>query len=175
MDETHLVATVRNLVKDYIGKDNCLVLLAQCMSNDPGVSSAAELVEQMDAKERCIGMNELLDGDRTTANVSLGVLTKPDLLTHSGNFPQWKRVLDNSTFSLKHKYFVTKQPDQDGLDRGVGHAEARAQEKGFFETKEPWASEFAEFSDRFGTERLQSALSEKLTIQILDRYVSVRP
>lgn len=56
MDEMHLVATVRNLVKEYIGKDNSLVLLAQSMNNDPNVSSAAELVEQMNAKERCIGM-----------------------------------------------------------------------------------------------------------------------
>ncbi|KAI9794608.1 MAG: hypothetical protein M1816_004495 [Peltula sp. TS41687] len=153
MHETHLVATVRNLVNDYIEKDNSLILLAQSMNNDPNVSSAAQLVEEMgeDTKKRCIG-----------------VLTKPDLIGHKKTFPLWKKVLDNSTFSLGHKYFVTKQPDQDSLEDNITHADAREQEKDFFETKEPWATEFAEFSERFGTERLQTALSEKLTFQILN-------
>lgn len=116
-----------------------------------------------------------LRGRRPRLTSSLGVLTKPDLIGHRKTFPLWKKVLDNSNFSLKHKYYVTKQPDQDCLDSGVDHAEARVREKEFFETVEPWASEFAEFSERFGTERLQSALSEKLTFQILARWVSVGP
>lgn len=87
----------------------------------------------------------------------------------------WQSVLKNEKFRLKHGYFVTRQPDQDLLDQGVTHAEARVYEKEFFSTKEPWAIEFASFSDRFGTEHLQTTLSEKLTVQYLKKYVIINP
>lgn len=96
----------------------------------------------------------------------LGVLTKADLIEQSG-FNDWRKVLDNSAFCLKYGYYVTKQPNQTMLKQRLKHADARAIEKEFFETEDPWASEFAEFSERFGTERLQSELSNLLTLQIL--------
>lgn len=52
----HLVDLVKNLVQEYIKTENCLVLLAQAMSNDPNLSTAAGLVVTMKAQDRCIGM-----------------------------------------------------------------------------------------------------------------------
>ncbi|KAI9810799.1 MAG: hypothetical protein M1826_003459 [Phylliscum demangeonii] len=151
--ELHLVSMVKDLAKEYIGTDNSLVLLAQSLSNDANVSSASELVEEMDAGGRCVG-----------------VLTKPDLIGHKSTYASWANILRGEAFTMKHGYFVTKQPDQDALDCGVTHLEARRDEALFFATREPWCSEFAGFTHLFGTERLQTALSEKLTIQIMAWY-----
>lgn len=77
-------------------------------------------------------------------------------------WPLWRDVLNDAKFAVKHRYFVTKQPDQDMLDRGITHAEARALEQEFFATQEPWATEFACFRDRFGTRNLVETLAKKL-------------
>ncbi len=110
----------------------------------------------------------------TSDLVSQGVLTKPDRLPPGSSIKECRRILRGEIFHLGHGYFVTKQPSQLLLDRGITHAEARMDESRFFETTEPWKSEFAEFKDRFGTSRLQTALSHKLTAQILSRYIHMR-
>ncbi|KAI9887718.1 MAG: hypothetical protein M1823_000467 [Watsoniomyces obsoletus] len=147
-----LVELVRNLLKEYVKTNNSLVLIALPMTQDLDTSAASGLIREMGAEGRC-----------------MGVLTKPDLgLTGPpSGWPLWEKVLRNDHFSLFHGYYVTRQPAQQQLEDGISHAEARLQETDFFKNTSPWKDEFVEFSERFGTERLQSALSEKLVSQYL--------
>lgn len=91
----------------------------------------------------------------------VGALTKPDTVC-SGEFQQWIDILRGKAHKLKHGYFVTKQPSQDQLVRGITHAEARRAEGEFFANNEPWATELKDMSDRFGTVALTKFLAQKL-------------
>ncbi len=68
-------------------------------------------------------------------------------------------MLSGETFRVEHGYYVVKNPGQGSLDEGIDHQQARAEEAAYFATNEPWRTEMAEYSDRFGTARLQAALS----------------
>lgn len=104
--------------------------------------------------------------------LSTGVLTKPDRMPQGDSLALWSAVLSGDKFGVGHGYYVTKQPSQLELNRAINHAEARASERSFFQTHEPWATSFSGFQDRFGTPKLQQALSKKLTEQIRARLVS---
>lgn len=142
-DERYLVALVENLAKEYIKADNTIVLLTMPMTDDATNSSAARIVRDVrGARER-----------------TLGVLTKPDRI--DGGYEQWQELLSGEKFLLGHGYFVVKN----NSDPGVGHLQAREEEQMFF-AHPPWTSEFAEYGERFGTRRLQAALSSLLLKQI---------
>lgn len=55
MNDLHLVDLVKDLVREYVRNDDCLVLLAQEMNNDPNNSTAGGLIRNMQAADRCIG------------------------------------------------------------------------------------------------------------------------
>ena len=80
-------------------------------------------------------------------------------------------MLSGEKYKVEHGYFVVKNPGQSSLDQGIDHVQARAEETEFFEGNEPWRSELSQFSEHFGTTRLQTVLSRKLTQQIMTRYV----
>ena len=101
----------------------------------------------------------------------LGVLTKPDRIAKGESYQQWANVLNNEEFEVGQGYFVTKQPSQSALDAGLrDHAKAREEEELFFATQEPWATGFSNHRDRFGTRKIQEALSTMLTEQITARW-----
>ncbi|KAI9773011.1 MAG: hypothetical protein M1835_006215 [Candelina submexicana] len=137
--ERYLVDLVAKLVKEYIRADNCINLLTLPMTDDVENSTAYGIIKEEEAEHRTIG-----------------VLTKPDRTQRGDKFDQWKTILDGKEHQLGHGYFVTKQCDQAAIDRGVNHAEARAQETDFFSYTEPWATELAHYNERFGTENLQT-------------------
>ncbi|EEP76383.1 predicted protein [Uncinocarpus reesii 1704] len=142
-DEKYLVTLVENLVKDYIKSDNTIVLLTMPMTDDATNSSAARIVREVrGARER-----------------TLGVLTKPDRI--DCGYEQWEELLSGEKFTLGHKYYVVKN----NADPVVDHANARVEEHLFF-GHPPWTREFAPYSDRFGTRKLQTALSSLLLKQI---------
>ncbi|KAJ5216073.1 uncharacterized protein N7498_002480 [Penicillium cinerascens] len=143
--ETYLVTLVENLVKQYVSEENCIVLLTLSMTDDAGNSKAAGLIGKINgAKER-----------------TLGVLTKPDRLAGFESFAQYNEILEGRVYGLGHGYYVVRNnPDPD-----VPHAVARREEDAFF--ADPfWAGQMAGFQERFGTCRLQVALSAMLMEQI---------
>ncbi|KAF2097762.1 hypothetical protein NA57DRAFT_40341 [Rhizodiscina lignyota] len=147
-DKEYLVDIVRNLAKEYISDDSCLVLLACSMESDIHTSSAGSIVHSLKANDRCIG-----------------VLTKPDRLPSGDPVDIWRDILSGRKFKRGHGYYVTKQPAQTEL--ALGHTEARTLEDEFFASAEPWCSTFADFKHLFGTKHLQQALSRKLASQIM--------
>ena len=78
---------------------------------------------------------------------------------------QWISILDGSRFQLGFGYHVIKN----NPDPTVNHTTARIEESAFFANTEPYATKLADYKDRFGTLQLQSALSQRLTAQILTR------
>lgn len=71
---------------------------------------------------------------------------------------QWTKLIKDESF-----YVVKNNPDVN-----VGPALARLEESAYFSSEEPYASELTQYRDRFGIPNLQSALSAKLTKQILN-------
>ncbi|KAL2002809.1 hypothetical protein VTN02DRAFT_5852 [Thermoascus thermophilus] len=144
-EERYLVTLVENLVKAYISQENCIILLTLPMTDDATNSSAARIIRDVPgAKSR-----------------TLGVLTKPDRVQVGESYDQWTDILGGNKFSLGHGYFVV----MNNPDPGIEHSQARAEETRFF-ASHPWCTEFAEFQERFGTRRLQTALSGLLLDQI---------
>ncbi|KAF2802226.1 P-loop containing nucleoside triphosphate hydrolase protein [Mytilinidion resinicola] len=158
-DKPWLVDIVRNLAAEYIKSPNTIVLLAKSMEGDPHNSSAARLAKEVGAHERCVG-----------------VLTKPDRIPLGDPVDMWRKMLcgDQKTFYLPLGYYVTKQPSQADLDGGIDNVRARQIETMFFSTKEPWATKFAEFKDRFGTFNLQKALSDQLAERMVKNLPKIR-
>lgn len=170
-EERYLVKLVKNLVKEYIKADNCINLLALAMTDDAANSSAMGIIKEIGAQNRTIGTSDYHRLVIRRANPHQGVLTKPDRVQRGESFEQWKMMLSGDKYAVKHGYYVVKNPGQGSLDQGIDHSQARAEEAEYFTGNEPWRSELSTYSERFGTAQLQTALSQKLTAQILTRYV----
>lgn len=145
--EKYLVTLVENLVKEYIEADNCIALLTLPMTDDATNSSAARIIRDV-------------SGARSR---TLGVLTKPDRVQIGEGYNQWCEILRGQKFSVGHGYYVVRN----NPDPLVDHATAREEELHFF-ARPPWTEELSEYGERFGTRRLQAALSKLLFKQIQD-------
>ena len=151
-EESYLVDLVKNLVRQYIKADNCINLLALPMTDDPANSSASRLIRDEEAGARTIG-----------------VLTKPDRVQEAESLEQWVQILAGQRFGLGHGYHIVKN----NPDVTVDHAVARAQEQDFFANSPPWSTTLKKYEHRFGTLQLQTFLSQRLTAQIRDRFVTL--
>ncbi|KAF2452910.1 P-loop containing nucleoside triphosphate hydrolase protein [Lineolata rhizophorae] len=149
--EEYLVHTVRRMASEYMQDEKTIIMLACAMEGDIQNCTAASLVTNVGATRRCIG-----------------VLTKPDRIPAGDPVDQWEEVLNGRKFGLGYSYFVTKQPSTEDLNAGISHQRAREAERVFFATKEPWATRFSQYKERFGTHNLQDRLSELLAKQIFD-------
>ena len=163
-EERYLVGLVKNLVKEYIKSDNCVNLLALPMTDDAANSSAAGIIKEAQAERRTIGKKRLQTTKRQT-NIRPGVLTKPDRVQSGESMEQWTTILNGQRFALGKGYFIVKN----NPDPKVEHAQARAEEVEFFNNTEPYSTDLEKYSHRFGTHRLQAALSHELKAQILTR------
>lgn len=147
---------VKDLVREYAQSDDCLILLAMTMKDDANNQSSFELARRYGV-------------DRT-----IGALTKADTI-EPGTHDAWVDIIRGRSHKLAHGYFVTKQPNHQGLSMGVDGATARRQEREFFETTEPWCTELSDMKERFGTPALASYLAEQLGRLISLRFVSFPP
>jgi hypothetical protein len=105
----------------------------------------------------------------TTANISTGVLTKPDRLLESSCYDILHDVYETKRLPLGHGYFVVRNLDQNQLKERLTHAQARLLEREFFEKAEPFATAFRKHESRFGTWNLQAFLSGKLAEEIMKK------
>ena len=63
-------------------------------------------------------------------------------------------------------YYVVKN----NPDTTVCNITARREEEAYFSEEDPWSTTLSKYKDRFGTAKLVTALSQKLTEQIRTRY-----
>ena len=94
------------------------------------------------------------------------VVTKPDRLQRGESFEQWEQILSGDKYQLGFGYYVVKN----NPDTTVSNTIARREEDTFFSKEEPWSTILSKYGDRFGTSKLVTALSQKLTQQIRTRY-----
>ncbi|RVD89523.1 uncharacterized protein DFL_000527 [Arthrobotrys flagrans] len=153
-EEEYLIKLVRNLVEGYIKQEDCLILLAMTMKDDAVNQSAAQMA-------RKLGPNR-----------TIGALTKPDTVL-GGEHDQWIKILRGHEHRLPHGYFVTRQPSQQQLLKRMSHPEARRLEDDFFNGEDPWNTELADLSERFGTVNLQKYLSKQLANLIRQRLPAI--
>ena len=148
-EEEYLVQLVKNLVTEYIKQETCINILAIPMTDDPANSTAFDIIRRFDAETRTVG-----------------VLTKPDRIQLDESRDQWTDILKGQKFKLGFGYFVVKN----NPDTRVDNATARQEELAFFR-QHPWNTELNRYQSRFGTFKLQTSLSDKLTAQIKNRFV----
>ena len=92
-------------------------------------------------------------------DLDLGILTKPDLLgTEANAVVQYRDILSGKKYHLGGGYHVVKNE----ADPAIENTTARENEKRFFETDERFARDLAEFSDKFGTGKLNDRLEKML-------------
>ena len=105
----------------------------------------------------------------TTADAA--VLTKPDRID-PGDETKWLDMLRNRTEKFKHGWFCVRQPGFNQLQSRISPAEARKNEKLFFDTTRPWSNAEPDLRARFGTQALSKSLSQKLFDVIAKRFAS---
>ncbi|KAI0077225.1 hypothetical protein K474DRAFT_1596469 [Panus rudis PR-1116 ss-1] len=141
------IELVENLVKSYIERPSCIILLTVACEADFETQGAHRLAKLHDPEGRRI----------------IGVLTKPDRIP-LGEEERWLRFIRNEEEPLDNGWYSVKQPDSRALKAGITWSDARTAERDFFSVTSPWSS--LDYSDqqRLGTmnltERLSSILSE---------------
>ncbi|GAA5883270.1 hypothetical protein JCM16303_007338 [Sporobolomyces ruberrimus] len=147
---------IKNLVTKTI-EGNCIILLTLTMRDDIENQSAMKHAKDADK-----------DGKRT-----IGVLTKPDTL-QEGEHGRWIQILRGEKTRLTNGYFSTKQPGAADLGKNLSFEAARAAEKNFFQSTEPWASLPQSLHLRLGTPNLTEYLSDKLSSYIKQKLPEIR-
>ncbi|KAG8921360.1 hypothetical protein FRC02_000285 [Tulasnella sp. 418] len=145
--DTKLVKGVEDLVISHIKQPNTLILLVMAMNDEVTNQKADGLAKRVDP-----------DGKRT-----IGVLTKPDMISATGEFKTcqyWLDVLEGRKLPLTHGYYVTRQPNEKELHESIGNEDARRLEMSFFETS--FLNSSPEMETRCGTHKLAEAMSQLL-------------
>lgn len=74
--------------------------------------------------------------------------------------------MSGERYELGFGYYVVKN----NPDTRVSNSTARREEEAYFSEEEPWSTILSKYDDHFGTTKLVTALSHKLTDQIRTRY-----
>ena len=75
--------------------------------------------------------------------------------------------MSGERYELGFGYYVVKN----NPDTRVSNSTARREEATYFDEEQPWSTTLSKHGDHFGTTKLVTALSQKLTQQIRTRYV----
>ncbi|KAK0476320.1 P-loop containing nucleoside triphosphate hydrolase protein [Armillaria novae-zelandiae] len=155
--EEETITLVRDLVVSYIEEsENTIVLITIPMSDDIEMQAAVKLTKSKDPS-----------GDRT-----IGVLTKPDMLTTgaSGARDKWREIIlgQDQRHKLKHGYYCVRLPDDDERKRNISRDKSQMAAQQFFERTSPWR----EFTDRsrFGIPALVRDIS-RLLVGLIENYI----
>lgn len=142
---------IRNMIFEFIGKDNCLILAVSPANSDLANSDALKLAREADPS-----------GKRT-----IGVITKLDLMdegTHAAD------VLENRTLPLRRGYVGVVNRSQKDIDGRKDIKAALIAERQFFLAH----NAYRHMADRMGTSYLQKTLNSQLTSHIKDTLPALR-
>lgn len=150
------IALVENLVKSYIKKPSCVILLTVACETDFENQGAHRLAKEFDPH-----------GKRT-----VGVLTKPDRIP-DGEEIHWISFIKNEKEPLEHGWFSVKQPSSNELKRGITWTEARQSENNFFSSTPPWSEMEAMYQKYLRTSNLIKRLSDILSDLVAKRLPEI--
>lgn len=144
-------AQIRDMIMQFITKDNCLILAVSPANADLATSDALKLAKEVDPQ-----------GLRT-----IGVLTKLDLMDEGTDA---KEVLENKVLPLRRGYVGVVNRSQKDIDGKKDIKAALAAERKFFLSH----SAYRHMADRLGTAFLQKTLNQTLTNHIRDTLPQLR-
>ncbi|CAH8569069.1 unnamed protein product [Dicrocoelium dendriticum] len=142
---------IRNMIIEFIEKENCLILAVTPANTDLANSDALKLAKEYDPQ-----------GLRT-----IGVLTKLDLMDEGTDA---RDVLENRLLPLRRGYVGVVNRSQRDIDGRKDIAAALAAERRFF-LGHP---SYRHLADRMGTPYLQSVLNQQLTNHIRESLPNLR-
>ncbi|KAF7668515.1 hypothetical protein LDENG_00009020 [Lucifuga dentata] len=142
---------IRDMIMQFICKDNCLILAVTPANTDLANSDALKLAKDVDPQ-----------GQRT-----IGVITKLDLMdegTHA------RTILENRLLPLRRGYIGVVNRSQKDIDGKKDIKAALLAEKNFFLSH----SAYRHMAARMGTPYLQRILNQQLTNHIRDTLPAFR-
>ncbi|KAJ6631972.1 P-loop containing nucleoside triphosphate hydrolase protein [Mycena sp. CBHHK59/15] len=145
---------IKKLVKKYVAKPNCIVLLVVTCEYDQEVQGARRII--------------FADSNPGLKQRTVGVLTKADKIVE-GMEASWIETFNNKTHKLDNGWFAVKLPAGDD----VPWEEAREKERKFFRDTEPWKSVHDEDRNRLGSEQLAQYISKLLSNLVVARLPAI--
>ena len=142
---------IRNMILEFISKDNCLILAVSPANSDLANSDALKLAREADP----------------TGNRTIGVITKLDLMDSGTDA---RDILENRLLPLKRGYIGVVNRSQKDIDGKKDIRAALTAERQFFMTH----PSYRHMSDKMGTAFLQRTLNQQLTNHIRETLPALR-
>lgn len=142
---------IRDMIMQYICKENCLILAVTPANSDLATSDALKLAKDVDPQ-----------GQRT-----IGVITKLDLMDQGTDA---REILENRLLPLRRGYIGVVNRSQKDVDGKKDIKAALESEKNFFLSHPA----YKHMVDRMGTPYLQRTLNQQLTNHIRDTLPAFR-
>ncbi|KAK7889327.1 hypothetical protein WMY93_024887 [Mugilogobius chulae] len=142
---------VRDMIMQYICKENCLILAVTPANTDLANSDALKLAKDVDPQ-----------GQRT-----IGVITKLDLMDKGTDA---REILENRVLPLRRGYVGVVNRGQKDIDGKKDIKTALQAEKNFFRSHPV----YSHMASRMGTPYLQKLLNQQLTCHIREKLPAFR-
>uniref|UniRef100_A0A3B4AHM3 Interferon-induced GTP-binding protein Mx n=1 Tax=Periophthalmus magnuspinnatus TaxID=409849 RepID=A0A3B4AHM3_9GOBI len=142
---------VRDMIMQYICKENCLILAVTPANTDLANSDALKLAKDVDPQ-----------GQRT-----IGVITKLDLMDKGTDA---REILENRLLPLRRGYVGVVNRSQKDIDGKKDIKAALQAEKNFFRSHPA----YSHIAARMGTPYLQKTLNQQLTSHIREKLPAFR-
>ncbi|KAJ7465067.1 P-loop containing nucleoside triphosphate hydrolase protein [Mycena latifolia] len=146
---------IKNLVKKYVSKPNCIVLLVVSCEYDSEIGGVPRLI--------------FTDSDPELKARTVGVLTKVDTITKEEKWERWLEMFNNKTRKLDNGWFAVKLP----AEGDISWEEARKEEREFFRDNKFWKSIRKEDRNRLGSEQLTRYISKLLSNLVAARLPAI--
>ncbi|XP_074545913.1 dynamin-1a isoform X3 [Halichoeres trimaculatus] len=144
-------AQIRDMLFQFVTKENCLMLAVSPANSDLANSDALKIAKEVDPQ-----------GMRT-----IGVITKLDLMDEGTDA---KDILENKLLPLRRGYIGVVNRSQKDIDGRKDITAAMAAERKFFLSHPA----YRHLADRMGTPYLQKVLNQQLTNHIRDTLPGLR-
>uniref|UniRef100_A0A8C4DKS4 Interferon-induced GTP-binding protein Mx n=1 Tax=Dicentrarchus labrax TaxID=13489 RepID=A0A8C4DKS4_DICLA len=144
-------AQIREMLMQFVTKENCLMLAVSPANSDLANSDALKIAKEVDPQ-----------GMRT-----IGVITKLDLMDEGTDA---KDILENKLLPLRRGYIGVVNRSQKDIDGRKDINAAMAAERKFFLSHPA----YRHLADRMGTPYLQKILNQQLTNHIRDTLPALR-
>ncbi|XP_051981439.1 dynamin-1-like [Xyrauchen texanus] len=142
---------IREMLMQFVTKDNCLLLAVSPANSDLANSDALKIAKEVDPQ-----------GQRT-----IGVITKLDLMDEGTDA---RDILENKLLPLRRGYIGVVNRSQKDIDGKKDINAAMAAERKFFLSH----PSYRHLADRMGTPYLQKILNQQLTNHIRDTLPGLR-
>ncbi|XP_051956998.1 dynamin-1 isoform X2 [Xyrauchen texanus] len=142
---------IRDMLMQFVTKDNCLLLAVSPANSDLANSDALKIAKEVDPQ-----------GQRT-----IGVITKLDLMDEGTDA---RDILENKLLPLRRGYIGVVNRSQKDIDGKKDINAAMAAERKFFLSH----PSYRHLADRMGTPYLQKVLNQQLTNHIRDTLPGLR-